>query len=116
MPNAYLSMLLYPVSALVRVLLANAIGCNAMLSGGSSFGNCILSLTHRRSVPYPTPNTYVSRYRGSFHCRTLYIHHHGLSFPHICQYMLFDVQSASAEVNLHSGLHTSMAVGDSLPK
>ena len=56
-----LSILLELVSALVKLLLANAIGCNNMLSGVSSLGNCIPFLICRTPAPYPTPDVSVYR-------------------------------------------------------
>ena len=61
MLNASLSMLLYPVSALIMLLLANAIWCNAVLSGVSSSGNHKPPLICRRPALNPTPDASVSR-------------------------------------------------------
>ena len=66
MSNTSLSMLLYLVSAVLRLLLANAIGQIAVLSGAMFSGNCKLSLTYNRPDPNPKLNASVSEYRYSF--------------------------------------------------
>ena len=65
MPSVSLSMLLYWVSALVQLLLANAIGHSAALSGASFLGNHILFLTCIILAPSLTPNASVSKYNCS---------------------------------------------------
>ena len=49
------SILLYNVSVLVKLLLANSIGCSVKLFGALCFRNYILSLICRRPAPRPTP-------------------------------------------------------------
>ena len=66
MPMASLSLLLYQVSLLFRLLLANATGYNAALSGFPFLGNHILSLNCRRLVPRSILDIFVSRYSSSF--------------------------------------------------
>ena len=56
MPSASLSVLLSWVSAVFRLLLANAIGCSTALSGAQFLVKCIPCLAWRRLVPRPTPN------------------------------------------------------------
>ena len=61
------SMLMYLVSALFRPLLANAMGHPSVLSSTSSYGNHKPTLACRHSIPSPTPDAAVSKYRlGSF--------------------------------------------------
>ena len=62
--NASLSMLLYLHSALVRLLLTNAIGLSIMLSGATSLGHVVPSLVCNWVAPSPIPDASVSMYRG----------------------------------------------------
>ena len=64
--GATLSMLLYPVSVLVRLLLATAIGYSATFMGASGLEKHILSLAYRRLALRPTPHRLVSRYSCPF--------------------------------------------------
>ena len=66
-PNASLSMLLYLHSALVRLLLANAMGLNMVLSGEISFGNVVPSLVCNRAAPSPILDASVSRHTLLFY-------------------------------------------------
>ena len=56
-------MLLYLCSALVSLLLANAIGLRMVLSEAVSYGHVIPSLVCNRVAPSPIPGAPVSRYR-----------------------------------------------------
>ena len=60
-PSASLSILLYLHSALVRLLLANAIGQTMVLSGVLSFGHDVPSLVWSSAAPSPIPEASVSR-------------------------------------------------------
>ena len=66
MPRSSLSILQYQVSALVRLLLANAIDCSVSLVGTAFLGNTIVSFNGRRLTPRPTPSASVSRHNHSF--------------------------------------------------
>ena len=57
-------MLLYLHSALVRLLLANAVSLRMVLFGAVSLGHVIPSLVCNRAVPSPIPDASVSRYSG----------------------------------------------------
>ena len=69
MPRPSLLMLLYDVSALVMVLLANAISYSADLSDVSIFGNCIPSITCRSPAPELTSSVSVQDTATIFQCR-----------------------------------------------
>ena len=66
MSRASLSMLLYHVFALVRLLFVNVVGCCMELPGASFLEKCILSLNGRTPAPNPTLDMPVSRFSCSF--------------------------------------------------
>ena len=61
-PSASLSILLYLFSALVRLLLLNAISLSMLLSGASSLGQLVLLLVCNKAAPSPAPDASVSIY------------------------------------------------------
>ena len=61
MPSTSLSMLLYMVSVLHRLLLAKNVGYSAALTGNSSFGQIMPSLTCNRPIPKLTPDASASK-------------------------------------------------------
>ena len=63
------------LSMLDGLLLNNVMGCNAVLSGSLSYGNCILSLTCRSPAPWFTPDTSVSKYIATSHYKISCMHH-----------------------------------------
>ena len=69
MPSTSPKMLLYHVSAYVKLLHANVVGHTAVLSDALSFGNPIPSLTCRRLAPRLTSDVSLSRYSCFSHCR-----------------------------------------------
>ena len=64
MPSASLSILLYLFSALIRLLLENAMGLGMLLSSALSLEQLVLLLFCRRSAPNQTPDASVSTYSG----------------------------------------------------
>ena len=66
MLNASLSLTLYLISALVRLLLANAIMHNSVLSGTLVHANHKLPFACRSPEPSTTTNAFVSKYGDSF--------------------------------------------------
>ena len=66
MPSASISMLLYSVSVLDRLLPANAMGLSTELSGAVSIGQLIPSLTCNSDTPRPPPDASISWYSDSF--------------------------------------------------
>ena len=67
MPSSFLSVLLWLVSALIRLLLVNAVSHSTALLGVSILENNIPSLTCRRLAHGPTHNASVSRYNCYFY-------------------------------------------------
>ena len=66
MSSDSLSMLLYCVSVLDRIVFANAMGLRIELSSDVSLGQPIPTLTSNNHTPRPIPSVSVFRYSGSF--------------------------------------------------
>ena len=66
-------MLLYLLSTLDRLLLANAMGLSMLLSGALSLGQLVPLLVCSRAVPSPTPGLSLHKVVGS-HCKISYMH------------------------------------------
>ena len=64
MLNASLSILLYLLSVLDRLLLVNVMGLSMLLSGAMSLEKVVSFLVYRRLVPIPAPDASVSGYSG----------------------------------------------------
>ena len=65
-------MLLYHISAVVKLFLADGIGDSAMLTGNSSSGNCILSLAFTRLALRPCQMYLFLGIAVHSHCRMLW--------------------------------------------
>ena len=74
MPRISLSMLLYQVSVLVRLSLANVIGQSAAMLVAYFLGACILSVICRRLGLRSIPNISLSKYNCSLLFRMLLSH------------------------------------------
>ena len=118
-PNASFSMLLYLHSALVRLLLANAIGLGWCCLEQYLLGMFVPSLVCNRVVPSPIPDASVSRYRGLISSQNImhtssFINDFVLSYR--AWYEAFYIHTALLGVSFSNGSHTFAVLGEYLPK
>ena len=74
MPVASLSVFLYLFSTLDRLLLANAMGLNVLLSGTSSLGQLVSLLVCSRVASSQTSDATITMNNGLFHHNISFIH------------------------------------------
>ena len=115
MPNASLSILLYLFSALDRLLLANTMVCNMLLSDTMSHGQLVPFLVYSR--PAPSPDASVSKYSGLVSLEN-FMHSSAfmMDFDLLNNfwYVAFQVHSVLTNVSCFSALHTSSVLEENL--
>ena len=112
-------MLLYLCSALVRLLLVNAVGLRMVLSGVLSLEEVIPSLVCNRPVLSPIPDASVSSYRSLV---PSYNFMHTSSFisdftsRYRVWYNAFLVHTVLIDISFQSGSHVLVVLGENLHK